>query len=179
MLSRPRNDERLFKGGDIPFIQTGDVARSKNTKFIIETVHGYYNEFGLAQSELHKKGTLCVTISANIAESGFLGFDACLPDSIVCYKSNSYFLDKIVHYFLELTKSEIERYAPATAQKNINLEILNNLLFPLPPLEIQSRIVSKLDELMGYCDELEASIKESQQQNELLLEQVLREALAG
>jgi type I restriction enzyme S subunit len=30
---------------------------------------------------------------------------------------------------------------------------------------------------MRYCDELEASIKESQQHNELLLQQVLREAL--
>ncbi len=48
---------------------------------------------------------------------------------------------------------------------------------PLPPLSEQQRIVAKLDELMAYCDELEASIKESQQQNELLLQQVLREAL--
>lgn len=50
-------------------------------------------------------------------------------------------------------------------------------LIPVPPLSEQQRIVAKLDELMRYCDELEASIKESQQQNELLLQQVLREAL--
>lgn len=50
-------------------------------------------------------------------------------------------------------------------------------ILPLPPLSEQQRIFAKLDELMGYCDELEASIKESQQQNELLLQQVLREAL--
>lgn len=48
---------------------------------------------------------------------------------------------------------------------------------PLPPLSEQQRIVAKLDELMAFCDELEASIKESQQQNEQLLQQVLREAL--
>lgn len=47
----------------------------------------------------------------------------------------------------------------------------------LPPLSEQHRIVANLDELMAYCDELEASIKVSQQQNELLLQQVLREAL--
>lgn len=50
---------------------------------------------------------------------------------------------------------------------------------PLPPLSEQQAIVSKLDELMRTCDELEASIRSSQQQNEMLLQQVLREALEG
>lgn len=50
-------------------------------------------------------------------------------------------------------------------------------LIPVAPLCEQQRIVAKLDELMAYCDELEESIKESQQQNELLLQQVLWEAL--
>jgi len=54
---------------------------------------------------------------------------------------------------------------------------LEQFVIPLPPLSEQQHIVAKLDELMQYCDELEASIKESQQQNELLLQQVLREAL--
>jgi len=46
----------------------------------------------------------------------------------------------------------------------------------LPPLAEQSRIVQKLDELMQYCNDLEASIKQSELQNEKLLQQVLREA---
>lgn len=54
---------------------------------------------------------------------------------------------------------------------------LNDAEFPLPPLAEQNRIVQKLDELMQYCNELETSIKESESQNEKLLQQVLREAL--
>lgn len=50
-------------------------------------------------------------------------------------------------------------------------------LIPLPPLAEQNRIVQKLDELMQYCNKLEESIKESESQNEKLLQQVLREAL--
>jgi len=63
------------------------------------------------------------------------------------------------------------------SMKNITRVHMNELSIPLPPLSEQQRIVAKLDELMQYCDELEMSIKESQQQNELLLQQVLREAL--
>ena len=53
------------------------------------------------------------------------------------------------------------------------------LLLALPPLHEQEQIVSKLEELMAFCDGLEQSIKESQGYNEKLLQQVLREALQG
>ena len=52
-------------------------------------------------------------------------------------------------------------------------------LIPLPPLAEQNRIVKKLEELMKYCDDLESNIKQSKEQNEKLLQQVLREALSG
>ena len=54
---------------------------------------------------------------------------------------------------------------------------LEQFLIPIPPLAEQNRIVKKIDELMQYCNELEASIKQSESQNEKLLQQVLREAL--
>ena len=82
---RPRNDSRLFDGGEIPFVQTGDIARSKSNAFKVETCSGYYNDFGLAQSRLWNTGTMCITIAANIAETGFLTFPACIPDSVVAF----------------------------------------------------------------------------------------------
>jgi type I restriction enzyme S subunit len=54
---------------------------------------------------------------------------------------------------------------------------LSNFIFPLPPLSEQNHIVQKLDELMQYCNELEASIKQSELQNKKLLQQVLKAAL--
>ena len=64
-------------------------------------------------------------------------------------------------------------------QNNISVTQAHNMRIPLPPLPEQQRIVEKLDELMRMCDELEQSIKASQEQNEKLLQQVLREALRG
>jgi type I restriction enzyme S subunit len=68
--------------------------------------------------------------------------------------------------------------APQRGLKNsFRLGDIDSLIIPLPPQSEQKHIVSKLDEVMKVCDELEESIKGSQQQNEMLLQQVLREAL--
>lgn len=62
-------------------------------------------------------------------------------------------------------------------QQRVPRDYVENHLVPVPPTSEQKRIVAKLDELMAYCDSLEESIKNSQVQNEMLLGQVLREAL--
>lgn len=61
---------------------------------------------------------------------------------------------------------------------SLKYDEFSQMPIPLPPLEEQTRIVQKLDELMQYCNKLEASIKQSESQNEKLLQQVLREALS-
>ncbi|WP_149241965.1 restriction endonuclease subunit S [Dyadobacter sp. 32] len=62
-------------------------------------------------------------------------------------------------------------------QANISVTQAQNMRIPIPSLLIQQSIANKLAETMDNCDKLEASIKQSQQQNEQLLQQVLREAL--
>ncbi len=62
-------------------------------------------------------------------------------------------------------------------QTNLRKDQILSCPIPIPPLAEQNRIIQKLDELMQHCNELEASIKQSESQNEKLLQQVLREAL--
>ena len=67
---RPRNDAALFENGKYPFIQTGEVKAAPKH---ITCYSKMYGDFGLQQSKLWPKGTLCITIAANIAETAFLG----------------------------------------------------------------------------------------------------------
>jgi type I restriction enzyme S subunit len=72
------------------------------------------------------------------------------------------------------------QFIDKTKQVGVQKMALNRLstsLLPLPTHSEQLRIVAKLEQIMRYCDELEQSIKQSQTQNEQLLQQVLREAL--
>jgi type I restriction enzyme S subunit len=54
---------------------------------------------------------------------------------------------------------------------------IETLLIPVPPLAEQLRIVSRINELMTACDELETSLVNSQTDRSLLLEALLRSAL--
>ncbi|HHW7683721.1 restriction endonuclease subunit S [Escherichia coli] len=170
---RPRNDPTLYADGTIPLVQTGDVARSNGC---INTYSALYNQLGLSQSKLWNKGTLCITIAANIADSGILNFDACFPDSVVGFTPYENEIPVLYfHYFMMTIKSTLEKFAPSTAQKNINIDILSQLFFPCPPLEEFHRIVDKVQYLLSVCDVLRAYIQ-SAQQTQLHLADALTDA---
>ena len=81
------------------------------------------------------------------------------------------------YLYSEIALKQINHLSHGSTMNIINLGIIKKLIFPLPPLHEQEQIVAKLLELMAFCDGLEQSIKESQGYNEMLLQQVLREAL--
>lgn len=138
---RPRNDPNLY-GGDIPFIQTGDIAESNG---IIKKYKQTLNTKGLAVSKLFRAGTLVISIAGNIGDVGILSFDACFPDSIIGIKPDK---QKIYPFFLlyMLKKFQVQLSftAPRSTQRNINLQILDRFLIPLPPPAEQRKIVKIL-----------------------------------
>ncbi len=173
---RPRNDKRLYDG-DIPFIQTGDIRNASHT---IMQYSQTYSNFGLKQSKLWPRGTLCITIAANIAETSILGFDGCFPDSVIGFiadpkKTSSDY----VEYLLQSTKKKLEEKGKekSSAQSNINLGTFEQLKLPFPSLEEQARIVAILDKLDaltnsitdGLPREIELRQKQYEHYRDLLL----------
>lgn len=173
---RPRNDPALFEDGKYPFVQTGDVKAA--SKYIT----GYskmYGPLGLQQSNLWPKGTLCITIAANIAETAFLGIDACFPDSVVGFTPQENVLPEYIRFFIESQKQQLWAFAPATAQKNINLDTLEKLMIPYCPVDEQWEIVCETDSKITICDNIEQTIDTSLQQAEALRQSILKKAFEG
>lgn len=173
---RPRNDPKLFVDGKYPFIQTGDVKAATNH---ITTFTKQYGEFGLSQSKLWPKGTLCITIAANIAETAFLGIDACFPDSVVGFTPNDNVLAEYIRYFIESQKIRLWAFAPATAQKNINLDTLENLIVPYCSIDEQRNVISEIESRMSVCDSIEQTVDAALQQAEAMRQSVLKDAFEG
>ena len=151
---RPRNDPKLF-GGQYPFIQTADV---KNANFYITEYSDTYNETGLAQSKLWDVGTLCITVAANIADTGILGIPACFPDSVMGFIPYDGVSDvRFVKYCFDMLQRDCKQISQGTAQDNLSWQKLSTIEFPAPPFEIQHRIA---DILSAYDDLIENNRKQ-------------------
>ena len=140
--ARPRNSPELL-GGPYPLIQTGEIAASG---LYIDKYESTYSEAGLAQSKMWPKGTLCITIAANIAKTGILAFDACFPDSVVGFIAGERVTQLYIHYWFSFFQKILEEQAPQVAQKNINLKILSELEVMLPPLDLQERFAAFVEQ---------------------------------
>jgi len=167
---RPRNEPSLL-GGKYPLIQTGDVA---NCKGIIKKYSQTYSEKGLAQSKLWNAGTLCITIAANIAETGILAFDACFPDSIVGFSPSEKVTIEYIQGWFEFFQPILEANAPQSAQKNINLEILRKLEVTIPPIEKQNQFSTAIKQIRLHFDNQEKSKKSLENLFNSLLQRAFR-----
>ena len=150
---RPRNAPELL-GDYMPFIQTGDIA---NSGMYISNCQSGYSELGVEQSKIWHKGTLCITIAANIGKCAIMTFDACFPDSVVGFIANPSIVkvEYVYFYFLWIQQA-LEDNAIGVAQKNINLGVLNNMNIPVPPIEQQNSFV----EYVKKADAAKAIIKQ-------------------
>ena len=151
---RPRNDPSLY-GGEYPFIQTANV---KASNFYVTDYDTTYNEKGLAQSKLWHPGTLCITIAANIADTGILAMDACFPDSVMGflpYEGIAYV--RFVKYCFDILQQNCKKISQGAAQDNLSWEKLSTILFPAPPIEVQVKIA---DILSAYDDLIENNQKQ-------------------
>jgi restriction endonuclease S subunit len=161
---RPRNDMALFMGGKHPLVQTGEV---KEANLYITKHAATYNDFGLAQSKLWPKHTLCITIAANIAETALLGYPMCFPDSVVGFNANPEESSELfMHYVFTYIRRAIQNSATGSIQDNINIEYLTSLKLKIPRKDYQDKIAAALSTLDAKIDcnnrinaELEAMAK--------------------
>lgn len=165
--ARPRNSPELL-GGPYPLIQTGEVA---NAKTYITSFNSTYSEKGLAQSKMWPKGTLCITIAANIAQTSILTFDACFPDSVVGFISRNMTNELFIHYWFSFFQKILDEQAPQVAQKNINLKILSELNVIVPPLSLQNRFAAFVERV----DQQKQTIQQSLEKLELMKKALMQE----
>ena len=168
--ARPRNDPKYY-GGEIPFIQTGDVTNSGGW---IKTYSQTLNREGLKVSKFFPRGTPFFTIAANIGDVGFAGFDTACPDSLVAITPVRRIDKRWLAYELRRRKHSFENLASHNAQLNINLEKLRPYLLPVPTLSEQEAIAEALSDADALIESLEQLLTKKRQLKQGAMQELLR-----
>jgi len=146
-----------YEDSGIGIVRIGDIVNgvisTSNMKYVAPIVAEQLDE-----SLYVRKGDLLIAMSG--ATTGKLGFNLTEQQFLLNQRVGKLELIKVdkryTHFFLSTKIKEHLRISAGSAIPNLSTQQINNILFPLPPLREQKRIVARVDELMALCDELEA-----------------------
>ena len=144
----------------INWIKIGDAK--KGCKYITNTKEKITQE-GAKRSRFVNIGDFIFSNSMSFGRPYILKINGCIHDGWNVLKQITNQIDSIkinsdfIYYIISssLLQSQIIQKAMGGIVENIKSDNLKTLLFPLPPLKEQERIVKKIDELMALCDKLE------------------------
>jgi type I restriction enzyme S subunit len=89
------------------------------------------------------------------------------------------YCEEFIYYYLRYVRSDLERTAPQSAQKNINLKTLAPLPIPDVPIDEQRRMVSYLDNIDKSISRLERLQAQTSAELDAMLPSILDKAFKG
>ena len=172
------------KTGKYPFYKVGDISRNvqKGNRYLNFCENFITdNDLNLLKAKLFPKNTI---VFAKIGEAlklnrrALINIEGLVDNNAVGVKANEeYCLDKYLYYFF--TTIKLENYSRATTVPSVRKSDLEEIKIPLPPLETQHAIVSKIEELFSELDQGIADLKTAQAQLKVYRQSVLKHAFEG
>ena len=154
-----------WNSNDVPWIKSGEIKDN-----IIKESQSFISKKGYENSsaKLYPKETVLVAITgATTGKTAYLLTGACGTQNVFGILPCESIFQKYLWYFMRNYYSKILAKVIGTAQKHVNGTIIKNTPIPLPPLNEQKRIVTKIEELFSKID----STKQSLEHTKLQLEQ--------
>ena len=159
----PRAEEKWW-GNDVPWVSISDMPENGHITLTKEkiTTEALSQKF---KNKISKAGTLLMSFKLTVGRVSILDIDAVHNEAIISILP---YIDdnQIFKNYLFNSLPYITNYAEtknAIKGQTLNSSSIKNLLFPLPPLAEQKRIVAKIEELLPYVDQYEKAYNELQE----------------
>lgn len=169
-----KGNHRYWKG-QITWYKSGEL----NDSYLDIESHEKITQTGLKESSatLFPKGTLLIAMyGATAGKLAILGREATTNQAVCGFFENGNILTAYLFDFLLSNRSKMIKESWGMSQPNISQTYLRNFAFALPPIEEQKAIVEKVEILMQKCNALEQEITQSEQNAQMLMQAVLKEA---
>ena len=153
----PSRENPSYWGNDVPWVSSGEVANCR-----INGTNEYITFTGLANSsaKVYPKGTVLIAMigqGKTRGQAAILDIDACTNQNVAALVFDAGNINSDYVWYWALSEYERTRSgSQGGAQPALNGRKVRSLWLPLPPFEEQKHIVSKVEQLMALCDELEA-----------------------
>lgn len=175
----PSRANKIFWGGDIPWLKSGELNDSYN---IVENTE-FINEIAIQNSSasIFPKGTLLLAMyGATAGKLGILGMDAA-TNQAVCSIQNRYglFVERFLFNYLLFKREDIIKDSFGGAQPNISKTYIDNILVPLPTLSEQKRIVDYIDSAFEKIDNSMLLLEENLYHSKALMGSMLDEVFTN
>lgn len=150
----PSRGNAAYFNGHIPWVKTLDL----NFGVVMDTEEKVSQEaFRAIRGELLPIGTVLVAMyggAGTIGKSGVLGIEACTNQAVCALQPKAETLDsEFLHEWLCFVRPEWMRLAGGNRKDpNINKSVVENMTLPLPPLDEQRRIVTRLKAQLAEAD---------------------------
>jgi len=136
----------------INWIKIGDTV--KGERYITQTAQKIKKE-GLYKTRLVQDGDFVLSNSMSFGRPYIVKITGAIHDGWLLIRKKVDYTDRDFFYYLLSSNFMYQQFvfsATGTTVKNLNSEIVRNVDIPLPPLEEQKRIVSKLDDIFSKLD---------------------------
>lgn len=171
-----RHDSSFWNTGDYPWVSIADMKNGGDVITTKETISEKAKKQVFSSEPAHI-GTLIMSFKLTIGKISRLGVPAFHNEAIISIYPHLPELDAYLFKVLPQFSRQGDTKG-AIKGATLNRDSLANIFLPLPPIDEQQRIVSKVDELMALCDHLENELTITKTDRRCLLEAVLHEALA-
>ncbi|WEE75847.1 restriction endonuclease subunit S [Comamonas testosteroni] len=163
---RAYKKQELLEEGPVPVLRVGNLFTSN---------HWYYSDLELDEDKYCSDGELIYSWSASFGPFIWSG-----PKAIYHYHiwkldpwSLNNFDHEYLHHFLLDKTAEIKAAGHGISMAHMTKEKMEKLVVAYPPLAEQSRIVTRVEELMCLCDALEEKGRLEHTQHQQLLQALL------
>ena len=173
-----------YLNGSINWVRTTDLNNGVLTSTEIKITEKAKEDCNL---KIIPQDSVCIALyggAGTIGKNALIKFDTTINQSVCAIHPNGFCSMKYIQWFMQWQRPNwMDMASGSRKDPNINQIIVKGCLIPIPPVDVQNTIVSKLEQVLPLVDDYENAILQKEQLKNTLPERVkkaiLQEAITG